>query len=376
MDIKGKYNIAKIMVDDADYASLQQIKALCDMEILKDSKIRIMGDVCPAIATTVGSTFTYKERILPSLVSGDIGCGIITCKLKNKNIEVKQIDKIVREQIIERKKIDNIIDKYSNMINLKDLICSKYVDIDRCYNKLAELGGGNHFLEFDKDKDNNIWITVHSGSRLLGQQVYDFYIDKGFENIKKINTNYNRLYTYLEGQLMQDYLHDAEIVQRFADLNRRAIIDIIVKNIKNKIVDEYSSIHNYIDTKHQIVRKGAISALKDEKVVIPISASPIYGGVIIGYGLGNEEWNNSAPHGAGRICSRKEAKDMFTEHQYKKEMEGVYSSCINASTVDESPMVYKRLDYIKESLKDIVIIQEVLKPFYNYKSNNIIREVN
>lgn len=370
MDIRGKFNTAKIMVEDADYASLQQIKSLCNMEILSDSKIRIMGDVCPAIGTTIGSTFTYNNKIIPSLVSGDIGCGIITCKLKNKNIEVEQVDKIMKEQIIARKRIDNVVDKYSSMINLKDLTCSKYIDIDRCYNKLAELGGGNHFCELNKDSDKNIWITVHSGSRLLGQQVYDFYLNEGYNLIKKINPGYSRLYTYLEGQLMKDYLHDAEIVQRFADLNRRAIIDVIVKGTKNKITDEYSSIHNYVDANNKIIRKGAISALEGEKLVIPISASPVYGGVIIGYGLGNEEWNNSAPHGAGRICSRSEAKNMFTANQYKKEMDGVFSSCINSSSIDESPMVYKRLDYIKESLKDIVVIEEVLKPFYNFKNGS------
>lgn len=360
IEINGKYTSAKIIVDDAEYSSIQQIKHLCDLDVLENSKIRVMADICPGIGTTIGSTFTYDKNILPVLVSGDIGCGIISVKLNMKRVEPEKIDKIIRENLIERKKIDSIIEKYRSNVKLNELYCSKFIDINRCYDKLGELGGGNHFLELDKDKDGFVWLTIHSGSRLLGQQVYDYYIDKGDQH----NT---RIFSSLTDSLKDEYIHDCLIAQEFADENRRTIIDIICKFLKVKVVDEYSSVHNYIDSDKRIIRKGAISALENERIVIPISASPIYGGVIIGVGKGNEEWNFSAPHGAGRICSRSESKDLFTVNEFKKNMKGVYSNNINQSGLSEAPMVYKKREYIKESLSDLVDITDILIPFFNFK---------
>lgn len=369
MKIKGKYNEAQIFVNnphDIDFASINQVKALCDFKILEDSKIRIMPDICPGIGTTIGSTFTYEEKIIPSLVSGDIGCGVTCVRFKDKNIELSKIDKIIREQLLERKKIDSILSKYQEKVNLNHLYCKKYVDIDRCYNKLGELGGGNHFFSLSKDEYGYLYLTIHSGSRLLGQQVYDFYINEGYKEIN--DKSYNRLYTYLKDNLMEMYLHDIEIATSFASANREVIIEIISKFTKNKIIERYESIHNYVDAKNKIIRKGAISSLKDEDLVIPISASPIYGGIILGKGLGNEEWNYSAPHGAGRICSRSEAKDLFSFSEYKKAMEGVHSMSITKESIDESPMVYRTKDYLLENIKDSVQVEKILKPIYNYQT--------
>ena len=362
MNIKGKYTNAKFIIDDADYASIQQISHLCNLDSLEGSKIRIMADVCPGVGTTIGSTFSYSDKILPILAGNDIGCGIVTVKLKSKRIELLELSKIIKENIEAKKRVESIIQRHQNNVDLSKLYCAKYVDIDRCYSKLGELGNGNHFIELDKDSDGCYWLTVHSGSRLLGQQIYDFYIDKGEQR----NT---RIFSELSGELMEQYIHDCEIAQRFAKENRDTIIDIICKFLKTKIVDEYHSIHNYIDSKNMIIRKGAISAQQDERVVIPISASPIYGGVIIGKGKGNEEWNYSAPHGAGRICSRAESKELFTVNEFKKEMKGVYSENINSAGLSEAPMVYKRREYIVESLKDLVEIEDILIPVFNYKSS-------
>jgi RNA-splicing ligase RtcB len=361
MDIKGKYNSARIIIDDAEYESINQIKHLCDLDSLKDSKIRVMADVCPGIGTTIGSTFTYSDKILPILVGNDIGCGIVTVKLNIKRLEAKQLDKVIRENLQERNKIDSIINKYRNSVDLNQLYCKKNVDIERCYSRIGDLGGGNHFIEVDKDSKGNCWLTIHSGSRLLGQQVYEFYLDKG-------NQRNTRIFSELEGQIMDMYIHDALIAQEFAYINRKAIIDIICKFLKVKVLEEYHSVHNYIDEKYKIIRKGAISAQEGEKVVIPISASPIYGGVIIGKGKGNEEWNYSAPHGAGRICSRAESKDLFTVSQFKTEMQGVHSLNIDKNGLSESPMVYKKREYIEESLKDLVEIEDILIPIYNFKN--------
>ena len=362
MDIKGKYTSARFIIDDVDYASIQQIKHLCDLDSLEGSKIRIMADVCPAIGTTIGSTFTYDNVILPSLIGSDIGCGIVTVKLNTKRIELGQLDSTIRENLVGKKRIDSIVSRHQDNVNLSKLNCIKQVDVDRCYSKLGELGGGNHFIELDKASDGSYWLTIHSGSRLLGQQVYDYYIDKG-------NQRNTRIFAELDGELKEQYIQDTIIAQQFAKENRMTIIDIICKMLKVKIVEEYHSIHNYIDTDKQIIRKGAISAIEDEKVVIPISASPIYGGVIIGKGKGNEEWNYSAPHGAGRICSRAESKDLFTVSEFKKEMKGVYSNNINQSGLSEAPMVYKKREYIQESLKDLVNIEDILIPVFNYKQD-------
>ena len=361
MEIKGLYTSAKFIIDDADYASIQQIRHLCNLDVLEGSKIRIMADVCPAIGTTIGSTFTYTNTILPSLIGSDIGCGIVTVKLNAKRIELKQLDKIIRENLVERNKIDAILAKHQQNVDLNNLYCKKYVDIDRCYNKLGELGSGNHFIELDKDSNGAYWLTVHSGSRLLGQQIYDYYIEKG-------DQHNSRIFSALTGELKDQYVHDTLIAQAFAKENRLTIVDVICKGLKTKVVEEYHSVHNYIDEKYQIARKGAISSQLGEKVVIPISASPIYGGVIIGKGNGNDEWNFSAPHGAGRICSRAESKEMFTVNEFKKEMEGVYSNNINSAGISEAPMVYKKREYIQESLKELVEIEDILIPVYNFKN--------
>lgn len=360
MEIKGIYTSAKFIVDDVEYASIQQIQHLCNLDALAGSKIRIMADVCPGIGTTIGSTFTYTDSIMPVLIGSDIGCGIITVKLSAKRIELKQLDKIIRENLIERNKVDTIIAKHQDAVNLHQLYCAKHVDIGRCYDKIGELGGGNHFIELDMDSNGSYWLTVHSGSRLLGQQIYDYYISKG-------DQHNSRIFSVLRDELFEQYLHDVKIAQEFAIENRLAIIEIICKFLKTKVTDEYHSVHNYIDNEHKIARKGAISAQNGEKVVIPISASPVYGGVIIGKGKGCEDWNFSAPHGAGRICSRADSKELFTLHEFKKAMNGVYSNNINAAGLSESPMVYKTRDYIRDSLKDLVEIENILTPIYNFK---------
>lgn len=371
MHIKGKYTDAKIFIENINYqenyAAINQVKSLCDLKILENSKIRIMPDMCPAIGTTIGSTFTYSDKIIPSLVSGDIGCGITFVKLKEKRIELEKIDKIIKEQLIERKKIDNIVSKYENRLRLENLKCKKYVDIDRCYSKLGELGGGNHFCSIGEDSKGFLYITIHSGSRLLGQQIYDYYISEEYKQIN--DKSYNRLYTYLEGPLMNDYLHDQQIAVEFASLNRQTIIDIICKFSKLTQIETIESVHNYVDTKNKIIRKGAISALKNEQVIIPISASRKYGGILLGVGKGNEDWNYSAPHGAGRICSRGESKNLFSFNQYKKEMEGVHSMSIKKETINESPMVYKERNFIINNIKDSVEIENIILPIYDFKNS-------
>lgn len=365
MIIKGKYNEAEIMIEDADYHTIQQIILMCNQESLKSSKIRIMPDACPGITAVIGTTLTIEDKIMPAMVSSDIGCGVLVSRLKDKKIEFQKLDKIIREQIIERRKVDQIVNKYSNKVNLESLRCAKHIDLDRAYSSLCTLGNGNHFIEIDKDDDKNIYLIIHSGSRILGTQVYDYYMNKGYEIIKKEQPGFNRAFNYLQGELLENYLHDAEIVQAYAAANREAMAEIIAKELKNKITDQFCSIHNYIDTKNKILRKGAISAQEGEKVIIPINMRD---GCIIATGKGNENWNYSAPHGAGRLFSRSETKEKFTVSEYKKEMQGIYSSCIQQETLDECPMAYKNIEYISDKITDTVDIVKIIKPVYNFKA--------
>lgn len=370
MNINGKYTNAKIFINSLDYTkdipAINQVRALCDLEVLEGSTIRIMPDMCPGIGTTIGSTFTFNNKLMPILVSSDIGCGITVVKLDTKQMEFGKLDRVIREQLLERNKIDAIVSKSENQIDLGLLKCRKYVDVDRCLNKLGDLGGGNHFLEVDKDDNGYLYLTIHSGSRLLGQQIYDYYINEGYKAIN--NKSYNRIFTYLEGDLLNDYLNDVEIAKRFAYLNRETVLNIIIRFMKLKTTDfKIDCPHNYVDIENKIIRKGAISAQKDEDLIIPISASPIYGGVIIGKGLGNSDWNYSAPHGAGRLYSRSDSKDNFSFKTYKEEMKDVHSMSVTKSSIDESPMVYKKIDFIKENIVDTATIEKVLKPVYNFK---------
>ena len=373
MDIYGKNTSAKIFINEVDYTkdipAINQVRSLCDLEVLRNSKIRIMPDMCPGIGTTIGSTFTFENKLMPILVSSDIGCGITTIKLDTKRMEFDKLDKVIREQLIERNKIDNILSKNQDKVDLSKLHCAKYVDIDRCLNKLGDLGGGNHFLEVDKDENGYLYLTIHSGSRLLGQQIYDYYINEGYKAIN--DKSYSRIFTYLEGELLEKYLDDISIATYFAYMNRETIINIISRFMKLKETGtKIDCPHNYVDVKNKIIRKGAISAQKDESLLIPISASPIYGGVMIGVGLGNEDWNFSAPHGAGRLYSRGDSKDNFSFKTYKEEMNGVHSMSVAKETIDESPMVYKKRDFIKENIKDTAKITNILTPVYNYKKKD------
>lgn len=366
MILKGKYNEAEIMIEDADYHTIQQIILMCNQEPLKNSIIKIMPDACPGITAVIGTTLTIEDKIMPAMVSSDIGCGVLVSKLKDKKIEFQKLDKIIREQIIERKKINQIINKYSNKIDIKNLRCAKHIDLERAYSSLCTLGNGNHFIEIDKDDNGDLYLIIHSGSRILGTQVYEYYMNKGYEIIKKENPGYNRAFTYLQGELLDDYLHDIEIVQQYASINREAMAEVISKELKNKIVEQFCSIHNYIDTKNKILRKGAISAEKDELLIIPINMRD---GCIIATGKGNKNWNCSAPHGAGRLFSRSETKEKFTVNEYKKEMKGIYSSCIKQETLDECPMAYKDIEYISDKIIDTVNIEKIIKPIYNFKSS-------
>lgn len=376
--VNGVYTSAKIFTttNEAtainDYA-IHQIQMLCDNETAKDSLIRIMPDVHPGKVGTIGLTMTVGNKIMPNLVGIDVGCGMTLAQIKGKKIEFQKLDTVIREHIPSGFSIRNKVYHLAEEFELERLCCYKHIRKDKALLSLGSLGSGNHFIEADKDADNNLYIVIHSGSRHLGKEVTEYYLNQGQVALKEKGIDIPYELTYLEDELMADYLHDVQVVQEFAALNREIMLNELVKGMKWKVLDQYSCIHNYIDASEEtistfhapILRKGAISAKKDEQVIIPINMRD---GIILATGLGNKDWNCSSPHGSGRLIKREDIKTNYTVSNYKAEMKGIYSSCINKDTLDEAPFAYRGVDEITEVIQDTVVINKIIRPIYNYKA--------
>ncbi|WFR58057.1 RtcB family protein [Anaerocolumna sp. AGMB13025] len=397
--ITGKYNNAKVFTEVVEETAMEQIKTLCNQEYVKDSKIRIMPDVHAGAGCTIGTTMTIKDCIVPNLVGVDIGCGMETIQIKNKHIELQKLDKLIYEKIPSGYHIRESVHRYNEEIDLNQLRCKTEgkINLDRAVKSLGTLGGGNHFIEANKDEEGNIYLVIHSGSRHLGLEVANFYQEQAYkslngntpEDMKQLITEYKaagreqeiqtaletlkaqikteipKALAYVSGPLMEDYLHDMKLIQRFALLNRKAMMDEIIKGLKLKVVEVFTTIHNYIDTEQMILRKGAVSAKSGEKLLIPINMRD---GSLICMGKGNEDWNCSAPHGAGRLMSRTMAKNSFTVSEFKKQMTGIYTTSVGADTLDECPMAYKGMEDIVNNINDTAEIVKIIKPIYNFKA--------
>lgn len=398
LELKGKYNEAKIFTDIVDEASISQVLLLLNQEFVSDSKIRLMPDIHAGAGCTIGTTMTITDKIVPNLVGVDIGCGMEVIEVKEKHIELGKLDKLIYEKIPSEFNLREKSHRYFKNINLEDLYCYKQIDKKRAEKSLGTLGGGNHFIEANKDDEGNIYIVVHSGSRHLGLEVANYYQEEGYKELngsaqkdidtlimelkaqgkqKEIQksiaalkntkrTNIPRQLAYVSGGLFIQYIHDMKIIQKYAELNRQAMIDEIVKGMKLHVIDQFTTIHNYIDTDAMILRKGAVSAKDREKLLIPINMRD---GSLICTGKGNDEWNQSAPHGAGRLMSRSAAKESFTVSEFKKQMEGIYTTSVNRDTLDECPMAYKGMDDIVNNIDDTVEIDRIIKPIYNFKAS-------
>lgn len=399
IEVKGNYNEAKVYTESIEDIAINQIKDLCNQEFTKGSKIRIMPDVHAGAGCTIGTTMTITDKVVPNLVGVDIGCGMETIQIKNSRIELEKLDKLIYEKIPSGFHIRETAHRYNDEIDLSKLKCKKEgkINIDRAIKSLGTLGGGNHFIEADKDDEGNIYIVIHSGSRHLGLEVATFYQEEGYKALngnakedvtkliqeykesgrdkeiqqamnelnKRIGTDIPKQLAYVSGQMFEDYIHDMKIVQQFAMLNRKAMMDEIIKGMKLKVNEEFTTIHNYIDTDSMILRKGAVSAKKGEKLLIPINMRD---GSLICIGKGNEDWNNSAPHGAGRLMSRNTAKNTFTVSEFKKVMKSIYTTSVNADTLDECPMAYKNIEDIVNNIHETVDIVHQIKPIYNFKA--------
>lgn len=366
--IIGKYAKADIFTDNVEDYALAQIQMLCNHVAFEDCIIKVMPDVHPGKVGTIGFTSTVNNKIMINVVGIDIGCGVSMMKTNIKKMEHKKLDTVIRDRIPSGFGLRKFPHQYLDFIDLNTLYCINHIskkELNNIYLSLGTLGGGNHFIEIDKDDDGYMYITVHSGSRRLGKAVTEYYLDAGQRYLKSIGLDVPYELTYLEGDLMNMYIHDIKIVQYFALLNRYTIINEILNGMKIKHGERYDCAHNYIGIDN-ILRKGAISAYENHTVIIPINMKD---GIILGTGKGNRDYNYSAPHGAGRILKRDEVKNNHTLSEYKKIMKGIHSPSINKNTLDEAPFAYRSIDQILPYIEDTVKIDKILKPWYNFKAD-------
>lgn len=374
MLIQGKYNEAIIYADELDNAALTQVYSMLNIPAFAGSTIRIMPDVHFGKGSVVGFTMTLNEYVSPNVVGVDIGCGVDAYKIGHVDINLQEFDEFVNAFIPSGRNTNTIrlIDYFTFTPAMEELFIKvSKNNYDRIHKSVGTLGGGNHFIEINIDSENNLWLLIHSGSRYLGVAVYDYHQIKAKEYIKKsfqgAGAFHGSEYLPVNGE-GEEYISDMKLAQSYASTNREVMAKIIFDkffDIKFKNVSSIRSTHNYIDFKDNIVRKGAISAHNNEMLVIPMNMRD---GVLFCKGKGNADWNFSAPHGAGRVLSRSQIKESVSMEEYQKSMEGIYSSSISKATLDESPMAYKSMDLIMNSIGDTVEIVDVARPIYNFKS--------
>lgn len=402
-EVTGKYNTAKVFTDTVDETSLKQIELLCNQEFTEGAKIRLMPDVHAGAGCTIGTTMTIKDKIVPNLVGVDIGCGMETLVIKadseiSRNFDPARLDKCIRKCIPSGFDINKVPHKYCDQVEW-DQVKGNYTK-KKAQLSLGTLGGGNHFIEADRDDEGNLYIVVHSGSRHAGLEIANYYQQEAWKQMNgkqkadagalinklkeegraaEIQTQLEDLkaqiltlvppdLAYVSGYLFDDYINDMRIMQKFAALNRKAMIDVISVGLRigpNDIMEQFTTIHNYIDTDNMILRKGSVSAQKGEKLLIPINMRD---GSLVCVGKGNEDWNCSAPHGAGRLMSRNQARKELDLEEFRAEMAGIYSTTVGLDTIDEAPMAYKTMDDIVANIGPTADIVKTIKPIYNFKA--------
>ena len=400
-EIKGKVNTAICYARVVEEEAIDQIRRMCDYEMTEGSRIRIMPDVHAGKGCTIGTTMTIQDKAVPNVVGVDIGCGMYTVNLGKSDIDFEKVDEAAHYIPSGM----NVWEGRKEHFDLTGLVCYRELkDAKRLGRSLGTLGGGNHFVEIDEAADGTRYLIIHSGSRNLGKQVAEHYqnlavnLNRGYDRYLEQREEIIRTYKemgrkneiegalkqlhwkvyeseptmpedlcYLSGRYLNDYLHDVEICQAFAKRSRELMAEIILERTGMSAVESFHTIHNYIDTEEMILRKGAIAAHNGEKVLIPINMRD---GSILAVGKGNPEWNFSAPHGAGRIMSRGKARATLTLEEYRKTMEGVYTTSVNENTLDEAPMAYKSLADIIDVIRESVDVIDVMKPIYNFKASD------
>lgn len=367
IEIVGQWNTAICYTNQLEQQAAEQIRAVCNQRAFADSKIRIMPDVHAGIGCTIGTTMTITDKIVPGMVGVDIGCGMETVRLAEKKLDFAALDALIRRKIPSGQAVRTAAHKLSKEIDLGQLRCKAYVDLDRAQKSIGTLGGGNHFIEVDRGEDDALYLVVHSGSRHLGNEVARYYQNAAAKSLKDHREMgfIPKDLAYVQGQLFENYIHDMRITQRFAALNRKAMLDVILSGMGLTAEEQFTTIHNYIDTNNMILRKGSVSAQAGEKLLIPINMRD---GSLICVGKGNPGWNCSAPHGAGRLMSRKDAVASLNLEEYRRQMDGIYTSCISRSTLDEAPMAYKSMEEILSQIGPTVEVLQQIRPVYNFKA--------
>ena len=362
IEIKGKFNTATAFLNELEATATEQITELCNQEFTKDAKIRIMPDAHAGAGCVIGTTLTITDKIVPNLVGVDISCGILAVKIDKQEVDFEQLDKSVRKHIPS----GFAVHKFANdEFNLQEIKCFNQLnDKKRLECSLGTLGGGNHFIEIDKDSAENLWLLIHSGSRNLGKQVAEIYQDKAYKSSK--NTTRHKDLAYLEGDDFHNYLSDMQFLQKWATRNREIMIEKILVGMRWSAVETIETIHNYIDLENMILRKGAVSARKDEMLLIPINMRD---GTLLCRGKGNPDWNFSAPHGAGRLMSRNQAYKELSMDDFVNSMKDIYTTSLNKKTLDEAPMAYKPIEALLQFVGDTLEVMDTMKPVYNFKAS-------
>lgn len=381
----------KIFAETIEDAALKQIRSLAECSAYRENKIRIMPDTHAGKGCTIGTTMKITDKITPNLVGVDVSCGVLVVPLKSPITDFVEFDRHLREVMpsgfaIHEKAICDV-ELWTRVLD--GMRCRDAFDMDYALRSLGTLGGGNHFVEVDVDEDGKQYLVIHCGSRNLGVKVANHYQKiaekqcskpEGLndtiarlkaegrekeiaETIKALNQNkVSKELSYVSGHAFDDYIHDMIICQRYARTNRM----LIAKRLLGSEIDDYfESLHNYIDCDEMILRKGAVSAKDGELLIIPINMCD---GSLICRGKGNDDWNFSAPHGAGRLMSRRKAKETISIEDYESTMDGIFTTSVNIDTIDEAPMAYKPMDEIIRCIQDTVEIVKVIKPIYNFKA--------
>jgi tRNA-splicing ligase RtcB (3'-phosphate/5'-hydroxy nucleic acid ligase) len=392
LEIKGKYNTAKVFTDKVEATAANQILELCNQEFVKDSVIRIMPDTHAGAGCTIGTTMTIQDKIVPNLVGVDIGCGMFVSMLEKTKLDFLKLDKIIRAFVPSGFEVRETPHAYNAFIDLDNLKCKEHINLTRARLSIGTLGGGNHFIEVNQDDDDNLYLVVHSGSRYLGKQIAEYYQNRAIkeltrrsnkeivaelksqgrdqeiqEIIEKERIYVSKALSYVQGETFNEYIHDMYLAQKYAEYNRKAIAQVIIEEMKLRVSDCFTTIHNYIDVGEMVLRKGAISAKKGELVIIPINMRD---GSIIATGKGNVDWNQSAPHGAGRLMSRAQARRTLSMAEFVTSMDGIYTTSLSVDTLDEAPSAYKPMEEIIANIGDTVEIDKIIRPVYNFKASD------
>jgi len=391
MEIIGKHNRAKVFNERMDDMTRAQLQTLVDQPFTEGATIRIMPDMHAGKGSVVGTTMTIHDKIVPNLVGVDLGCGMLCTEIKAKRIDFQKLDDVIRQAVPSGMNIREEAHAYAAKLPLEDVRAP--FKLDRALRSVGTLGSGNHFIEVNEN-NGRTYLVIHSGSRHLGVQIADHYQSRAIEHMMKttdvmeaieqlkatgreheISTYLEteretrkqfRDLAYVEGDAMQDYMHDVRIAQQYAAMNRLAMTDVIVEAMNWSVLDQFDTVHNYIDHDDRILRKGAISAKDGERVIIPMNMRD---GSLICTRKGNPDWNFSGPHGAGRIMSRSAARKRVDFNEFKRAMSGVWSTSVRPSTIDESPFVYKSMKEIVRYIEPAVTIDQVIRPLYNFKAN-------